>query len=375
MQVPLLDLHVLYDRQRDAIDAAMRDVVERQSFILGPDVDAFEREVEAFLGGGVHAVGVSNGSDAIVLTLLAAGIGPGDEVIVPAFTFVSTGTSVSVVGATPVFADVEPASLNLDPASVAAHLTPRTRAVIPVHLFGRGADVPAIDRALAEAGRTDVLVIEDAAQALGARVDDRPVMTLAPLATTSFFPSKNLGCFGDGGLVVARDAEMAERLRMLRTHGSKQKYFNELVGYNARLDALQAAILRVRLPALLGWCDERRANAARYREAFADLGEHLVLPAGDGPDGRFHHIVNQFTVQVRDRDALQRHLAEHGIGSAVYYPRTLSEQPCFAHLGSDPDAVPVSRAACHHVLSIPVYPGLTADQQSWVIDTVRAFFR
>lgn len=374
MQVPLLDLHVLYERQRAEIDAAMRDVVTRQSFILGPDVEAFEREVETFLGGDVHAVGVSNGSDAIVLALLAAGIGPGDEVIVPAFTFVSTGTSVAVVGATPVFADVEVDSLNIDPASIAERLTPRTRAVIPVHLFGRAADVTAIDRVLADAGRDDVLVIEDAAQALGARLDGRPVMTLAPLATTSFFPSKNLGCFGDGGLVVARDAETAERLRMLRTHGSKQKYFNELVGYNARLDALQAAILRVRLPALPGWCDERRANAARYREAFADLAEHIALPAGDG-DGRFHHIVNQFTIQVRDRDGLARHLTEHGVGSAVYYPRTLAEQPCFAHLGADPDQVPVSRSACHHVLSIPVFPGLSPEQQRYVVDTVRAFFR
>lgn len=373
--IPLLDLSLLYERQRDEIRAAIDRVLEKQAFILGDEVSAFEDEVLAYIGAPGHAaIGVANGSDAIVLALRALGIGPGDEVVCPAYSFTSTATSVSLVGATPVFADVEADSLNLDAARAVERLTPRTRAVIAVHLYGRAADVPALRAALTTAGRDDVAVIEDAAQALGARVDDRAVGTLGDLMTTSFFPSKNLGGFGDGGLVVCEDAEVGERVRTLRAHGARQKYYAELIGQNSRLDALQAAILRVKLPALDGWCDERRENAARYRELLADLpADRVQLPADDA-GGRYRHIYNQFNLLVEERDALQDWLSEVGIGTAVYYPHTLPAQPCYADLGYAPDDTPIATRAAAQSLAIPVYPGLTTEQQDRVAARISAFF-
>lgn len=373
--IPLLDLSLLYERQRDEIRAAIDRVLEKQAFILGDEVSAFEDEVLAYIGAPGHAaIGVANGSDAIVLALRALGIGPGDEVVCPAYSFTSTATSVSLVGATPVFADVEADSLNLDAARAVERLTPRTRAVIAVHLYGRAADVPALRAALTTAGRDDVAVIEDAAQALGARVDDRAVGTLGDLMTTSFFPSKNLGGFGDGGLVVCGDAEVGERVRTLRAHGARQKYYAELIGQNSRLDALQAAILRVKLPALDGWCDERRENAARYRELLADLpADRVQLPADDA-GGRYRHIYNQFNLLVDERDALQDWLSEAGIGTAVYYPHTLPAQPCYADLGYAPADTPVATRAAAQSLAIPVYPGLTTEQQDRVAARISAFF-
>lgn len=376
MTVPLLDLDILYARQRAAIDAAIQRVVASQSFILGPEVAALEAEVETFLEAPVHAVGCGSGSDAIVLALRALGIGPGDEVVVPVHSFTSTATSVDLVGARPVFVDVEADTLNIDPTAVAAALTPRTRAVVAVHLFGRCADVPAIRAALVAAGRPDVRIVEDAAQALGARLDGRRACALADIATISFFPSKNLGAFGDGGMVVTPEADTAALLRMLRAHGAKRKYEAEVVGYNSRLDAIQAAVLRVRLPELDAWCAERRANAARYRELFdrADLPE-VTLPVDDGPDGRFLHIYNQFNLRVRDRDALAADLAARGIGTAVYYPRTLAQQPCYADRGLRDADYPKATAATTDSLAIAVYPGLVAEQQHTVVEAITAFYR
>lgn len=376
--IPLLDLGILYDRQRDAIRAAIDRVLDTQGFILGPEVTAFESEVLAFINAPAsHAIGVANGSDAIVLALRALDIGPGDEVVCPAYSFTSTGTSISLVGATPVFADIEPRALNLDVAAAVAAVTPATRAVIAVHLYGRAADVPALRLALDAAGHGALPIIEDAAQALGAAVDGRAVGCLGDVMTTSFFPSKNLGGFGDGGLVVCRDADVAERVRMLRAHGARTKYCAEYVGQNSRLDALQAAVLRVKLPALRGWCEERRANAAAYREAFAqrDLEAWVQLPADDGPDARFHHIYNQFNLLVDDRDALADHLADAGIGTAVYYPRTLPEQPCYAALGYTPESTPVSSMAAARSLAIPVYPGLPDGAVERVVDAIAGFYR
>lgn len=374
--IPLLDLKLLYARQRDDIRAAIDRVLERQAFILGDEVTAFEQELLAYIEApSATAIGVANGSDAIVLALRGLGIGAGDEVICPAYSFTSTATSISLVGATPAFADVEADSLNLDVSAAVARLSPTTRAVIAVHLYGRAADVPALRAALSRVGRDDVVIIEDAAQALGARVDDQPVGTLGDVMTTSFFPSKNLGGFGDGGLVVAQDAAVGDRIRALRAHGARKKYFAEYVGQNSRLDALQAAVLRVKLPALDGWCAERRANAERYRERFADAlpADRVRLPAGH--DARFHHIYNQFNLQVEDRDGLQASLREAGIGSAVYYPHTLPGQPCYAHLGYAPEDTPVATAAAKRSLAIPVFPGLTQEQVDRVADHVIGFYR
>jgi dTDP-4-amino-4,6-dideoxygalactose transaminase len=376
--IPLLDLSILYERQRDELRAAIDRVLEAQSFILGPEVSAFETEVLAFIDApDAHAIGVANGSDAIVLALRALEIGPGDDVVCPAYSFTSTGTSISLVGANPVFADIDATSLNLDVASAVAAVTPATRAVIAVHLYGRAADVPALRRALDAAGHAGLPIIEDAAQALGASVDGRAVGCLGDMMTTSFFPSKNLGGFGDGGLVVCHDETLAARVRMLRAHGARTKYCAEWVGQNSRLDALQAAVLRVKLPALRGWCDERRANAQAYREAFAGRGLEawVQLPADDGDDGRFHHIYNQFNLLVADRDALAEHLSNEGIGTAVYYPRTLPEQPCYTALGYTPESTPISSMAASRSLAVPVYPGLPAGAVERVVDAIARFYQ
>lgn len=373
MSVPLLDLSALYHEQRDAIDDAIRRVVESQVFIGGPEVDGLEQDVAAYLEGRASAVACGSGSDAIILALRALEVGSGDEVIVPAQSFTSTATSVDVVGATPVFADVDGDTLNLTAAGVVRALTPRTKAVIAVHLFGLPADVPAIREALDAAGRSDVRIIEDSAQSLGARWAEQPACTLGDLATISFFPTKNLGAFGDAGMVVARDPDLAAHIRALRQHGAVTKYNAEFVGYNSRLDAIQAAILRVKLPALDGWCEARRANAARYRTLFGDAGLPDVRMPAEEPAGA-RHIYNQFNLRVADRDRLAAFLGERGIGTAVYYPRTLPQQPCYADLGHTDDAFPNATAAAADSLAIPVYPGLSAAAQREVVAAIAAFY-
>lgn len=368
--IPLLDLHALHQEQRDEIDVAIRRVLDSQHFILGPEVDALEREIAAYLEDDVHAVGCGSGSDAIILALRALEVRDGDEVIVPVHSFTSTSTSVDIVGATPVFVDVEPDTLNIDPGLLAGALCPRTRAVIAVHLFGRPADVPALRAALDEAGRADVAIIEDAAQALGARLDGRRVCTLGDIATISFFPSKNLGAFGDGGMVVARDPDLADTVRLLRAHGARRKYEAERIGQNSRLDAIQAAVLRVRLPRLDDWCNARRANAARYRTLLEARLPARALPVGDGPSDRFHHIYNQFNLRLEARDAVAQALADAEIGTAVYYPRTLAQQPCYAHRALPDAAFPNATRATQDSLAIPIYPGLTEEQQTRVADVI-----
>lgn len=381
MSIPLLDLQVLHARQDAQIQAAIQRVLLHQGFILGPEVAQFEAQVAQYLvesGGGAHveAIGVANGSDALILAMLGLGVEAGDEVILPAFTFVSTGTSVALIGARPVFADVDDQTFNLDIPHTLSLVTPKTRAVIAVHLFGRSADIPALRAGLDAMRRPDIRIIEDAAQALGARLDGHPVCTMGDAGCISFFPSKNLGCYGDGGMVTTPHAEVADRIRMLRAHGSKKKYYNELLGYNSRLDALQAAILGVKLPALDGWCAERRANAQTYRELFDAAGlAQVILPQGDGQPPRFHHIYNQFTLRVTERDALETWLKDHGIGTAVYYPRALSTQPCFDQLNLPQGTTPVSDRLATEVLSVPIYPGLVAEQQRTVVDTIAAFYR
>lgn len=369
MPVPILDLKAQHATIRDEVVAAMMRVVDDQAFILGDPVGQLECKV-AGLSQVRFAVGCANGTDAILLALRALGVGPGDEVIAPPFTFFATAGAIHNVGARPVFVDIDPRTFNVAPAAVAAAVGPRTKAVIAVDLFGQMAP---IEQVVAAAG--GLPVIEDAAQSIGASrvIDGRTVMAgeAAAIGTFSFFPSKNLGGYGDGGMAVTQDEALYEALMKLRTHGSRRTYYHEVVGYNSRLDALQAAVLGAKLPHLAGWSAARRANAAAYDEAFADLPE-VVTPHIDPANTS---IYNQYTLRTTRRDALKAHLAERGIGTAVYYPLPLHLQPCFAYLGYQPGSCPESERAAGEVLSLPVFPELTGAQRDEVIDAVRSFFR
>jgi dTDP-4-amino-4,6-dideoxygalactose transaminase len=367
MGAPLLDLTRQYAPLREEMRAALDRVCDSQRFILGPEVEAFEAESAAALGVS-HAVGVTSGTDALLASLMALGAGPGDEVILPTFTFFATAGVVSRLGARPVFVDVDPVDYCLEPEEVRQRITDRTRAVIAVHLFGQAA---AMDRVLAAAG--EVPVVEDCAQAWGATSADRPVGGIGALGAFSFFPSKNLGCFGDGGLVTTGDERLALLLRQLRMHGQSGVYEHAHVGGNFRLDALQAAVLRVKLPHVPAWVEGRRANARRYPELFAEAGlaDVVGLPA-DLP-GR-GHTFNQYVVRVPDRDALRTHLGDRGIGAAVYYPLPLHLQPCFADLGYRAGEFPVAEAACGEVLALPVFPELTAAEQEEVVAAIADFY-
>jgi dTDP-4-amino-4,6-dideoxygalactose transaminase len=373
MHVPLLDLHGQYETVRDEVERAIRPVIEEQRFILGEPVERLEDAVARYLGT-THAVGCASGTDAILLSLRAMDIGPGDEVVTSPFTFFATAGAIHNVGARPVFADIDPVTFNLDPAAADDALSDRTKAVMPVHLFGQMADMPAF-RKLAD--RRGVGLVEDAAQAIGARQVTPSgagitTGTLGDTATLSFFPSKNLGAFGDGGMVVTNDDRLAERLARLRVHGGRQMYHHEEVGYNSRLDALQAAVLLAKLPHLDSWSAARRENAAYYDEALTGI-EEITTPALRTGAVSVH---NQYTIRVAGdrRDALRDHLEDRGIGSGIYYPVPLHLQACFAHLGYEDGAYPESERACREVLSLPVYPELDEAQREHVARQVRAFF-
>jgi dTDP-4-amino-4,6-dideoxygalactose transaminase len=358
MSVPLMDLADQWAPLRPRILEAVADVIDSGRFILGPNVQAFEEESAAALGAA-HGVGVANGTDALVLALRAYGIGPGDEVICPAYTFYATPESIAAVGAIPVFADIEPTTFQLDPAAVQAAIGPATRAIMAVHLFGH----PAPMRALREiADAHDLVLIEDAAQAFGARLDGRPCGSLGDVATFSFFPTKNLGGFGDGGLVVTDDAEVAERVRELRFHGSRDKRTFTRVGMNSRLDELQAAILRILLPELGGWNAARRAVADRYRAG--GLDRFVTLPGvADGAEPIYHLYV----VRSTDREAVRATLQEAGIGAVVYYDVPHHLQPVFAHLGYREGSLPETERAAREGLALPMYPTLSPAEQEQVL--------
>ncbi len=370
MAVPLLDLRLQYEGLRDELEAAVLDVLRSQHFILGPRVEAFERACAGYCGVP-HALGVSSGTDALLLALMALGIGPGDEVITSSFSFFATAGCVHRVGARPVFVDIEPGSFNLDPAAIEARITPRTKAILPVHLFGQVAE---LDPILDLARRRGLFVIEDAAQAIGAELGGRRAGSLGDVGCFSFFPSKNLGGAGDGGLVTTRDPALHERMRRLRNHGAQPKYFHQFVGGNFRLDAIQAAVLAVKLPHLDAWTAARQRNAATYRGLLADLAAtgRIGLPV-EGPWRR--HIWNQFTIRFPGtRDAVAKHLAGLGIGTEVYYPRPLHLQECFAYLGLAAGAQPESERAAAEVLSVPIFPELTEAQLAEVAAGIRSFF-
>ena len=374
MAVPLLDLRAQHANIRDDTIAAVLRIVDAQTFILGDAVVALEQAV-AELSRTRHAIGCANGTDAILLAMRALDIGRGDEVITTPFTFFATAGTIHNVGATPVFVDIEPATFNIAPDAAAAARTSRTRAVIPVDLFGQMASVERVSAAM-----PGIPVIEDAAQSIGARrrIDGDWVMAgeRATIGTFSFFPSKNLGGFGDGGMIVTQDDAIAERLRRLRVHGGAKQYFHDEVGYNSRLDALQAAVLSAKLPHLGGWSAKRRENAAYYDAAFADLARHgaiaspFVAPENES-------IFNQYTVRVMDgrRNELQEFLKARGVGTSVYYPLPLHQQPCFAYLGYRTGQMPESERAAAEVLSLPIFPELTRSQLDEVIAAVHAFFK
>ena len=369
-QIHYLDLKAQFQAIRTDVMEAIARVMESQHFILGTEVDQFETEIAHYLGTP-HAIACASGSDALVLSLMAAGIGPGDEVITSPFTFVATAGSIARVGATPVFVDINPETFNILPAAIDAAITTRTRAIIPVHLFGLPADMDPISSI---AVRHAIPVIEDAAQAIGANYKNRAVGTIGQFGCFSFFPSKNLGGAGDGGLVVTNDSAMAEKLRMLRVHGSKKKYQHELLGTNSRLDALQAAILRVKLPHLQLWTNARRVHAERYRGLFRELlgGTEIHIPSV--PSSEYNHVYNQFTIRSNSRDELRNHLRTSGLPTEIYYPLPLHLQPAFQYLGYEAGQLPVAEKASREVLSLPIYPELSEQHQEILVRKIAAFF-
>jgi len=390
--VPLLDLKAQYATLREEIREAIDRVADTQQFILGPEVEALEREVAAY-SQCEFGIGVSSGSDALLVALMAIDLKPGDEVITSPYTFFATAGAVSRLSARPVFVDIDPLTYNLDPAKVAAAITDRTRAIIPIHLYGQMADM---DPLLELAREHKLHVIEDAAQAIGAESRGRRAGSVGDLSCFSFFPSKNLGGFGDGGMVTTNDAELAKRVKLLRNHGYSPKYYNKVVGGNFRLDAIQAAVLRVKLKYLDGWTEARQRNADTYRRLFAEAELSIKPTAVSVSDGSStsvgqlkemsgvvlplevaegRHIYNQFVIRSGQRDQLIQHLKDHKIGTEIYYPVPMHVQECFADLGYQPGDFPLSELAAAETLALPIYPELTDEMLSIVVDAIADFYR
>ncbi|HEY0376094.1 MAG TPA: DegT/DnrJ/EryC1/StrS family aminotransferase [Pyrinomonadaceae bacterium] len=371
MKVPLLDLRAQYEPLKEEMQEAVRRVLDSQQFILGPDVAALEEEIARYTGAR-HAVACASGSDALLLALMALDIRSGDEVVTTPYSFFATAAAIARVGARPVFVDVEPATYNLDVSKIEAAVTERTRAVMPVHLYGQCAEMDALTEISL---RHNLPIIEDAAQAIGAEDGGGRAGAMGSIGCFSFYPSKNLGAAGDAGMMTTNDDALADRLRSLRVHGSRTKYQHELLGVNSRLDSLQAAVLRVKLPHLDSWSDARRANAERYDRLFEDAGltEEVGLPF---VREHVRHIFNQYVVRVRDgrRDALAEHLKQSGIGTDIYYPIPLHLQTCFNYLGHNEGDFPEAERAARESLALPVYPELTAKQQGYVVEMIREFF-
>lgn len=344
-------------------------VLESQYFILGEEVAEFEKEI-APLTGCRFAIGCASGSDALLLALMALEVRPGDEVITTPFTFFATAGSISRLQVRPVFVDIDPVTYNMDPGQVESAITPKTRAIMPVHLFGLCADM---DPILEAADRHHLPVIEDAAQAIGAQYHGKRAGSLGLFGCFSFFPSKNLGGAGDGGMITTNDAGLADTLRMLRVHGSRQRYQHEKIGINSRLDALQAAVLRVKIRHLDDWTAGRQTNAARYRELFRAHGLETVVTAPTAPDG-YTHVYNQFTIRTTRRDALREHLKKRGLPTEIYYPVPLHLQTAFAYLGYRRGDFPQAELSAEQVLSLPIYPELTADRQRKLVTEIEQFF-
>lgn len=385
--VPLLDLKAQYATLQPELEQALLRVAASQVSILGPEVDALEAEVAAYLGVN-HAIGVSSGTDALLIAFMALNIGPGDEVIVPTFSFFATAGCVSRTGATPVFVDVDSVSMNITASAIEKAITPRTKAIVPVHLFGLAANM---DDIMSVANKHGIAVVEDCAQAIGTQTSDgRRVGGIGLIGCFSFYPTKNLGAFGDAGLVTTNDAELATRLRMLRNHGMEPRYYHSIIGGNFRIDAMQAAVLRVKLPHLPAWHAARRRNAALYERLFMSLGlssgsgrtefsaeDAILLPAGiagteQAPDV---HIANQYTIRVKHRNQMREWLRERGIGTEVYYPVPFHRQECFSFMQCNDSDFPVSNCLSATVLSLPIYPELTEQQITEVAESIAEFCR
>jgi dTDP-4-amino-4,6-dideoxygalactose transaminase len=372
MKVPLLDLKAQYATIKAEVDAAIAEVMESQHFILGPKVEECEKEVAKY-SACAHGIGVSSGSDALLACLMAEQIGPGDEVITTPYTFFATAGAISRVGATPVFVDIDPSTYNLSVSQIASRITSRTKAIVPVHLYGQMADMGAVMRAAESHG---LIVIEDAAQAIGAEDGGRRAGSIGHYGCFSFFPSKNLGAAGDGGMIVTNDPQRAERLKRLRNHGAKPKYHHQIIGGNFRLDAIQAAIVTAKLRHLDEWTAARQRNAKRYDTLFAEAGlvggtqsPAIGLPATVTD----RHIFNQYVIRVPQRDELQAALTLKEIGTEVYYPVPMHLQGCFAHLGYSAGAFPESERAAKQTLALPIHPELTDSQARYVVDCIRGW--
>ncbi|HZS11174.1 MAG TPA: DegT/DnrJ/EryC1/StrS family aminotransferase [Nitrospirales bacterium] len=374
MAVPLLDLKAQHEPLHQELMAAIEQVVKSQAFILGPEVQKLEAAIATYCGAR-HAIGVASGTDALLIALMALGIGPGDEVVTSPYSFFATAGVIARVGAKPVFVDIDPVSYNLDPARIEKALTAATKAIIPVHLYGQCADMEPV---LALAAKRRLKVIEDAAQAIGAEYrDGRRAGSMGTIGCFSFFPSKNLGAMGDAGMVTTNDAQLAERLTILRVHGSKPKYYHAMIGGNFRLDSLQAAVLNVKLKYLDGWTRRRQENAARYGKLFAARGlqkagirlpETMYAAAGV----KHHHIYNQYVIRIPERDRVIERMKQAGIGVEVYYPVPFHLQECFRYLGYKAGDFPESERAARETLALPIYPELTEAQQAEVVDQLAA---
>ena len=371
MKVPLLDLQAQYATIRDEVRTAIDGVFETQQFVLGLEVEALETEIARY-SQAQFAIGCASGSDALLLALMSCGVGRGDEVITTPFSFFATASAIVRLGARPVFVDIDERTYNINSSLVADAITDHTKAIVPVHLYGQCAEM---DPLIALGQQRGVSIIEDAAQAIGAEDGGRRAGSMGAIACFSFYPSKNLGGAGDGGMLVTNDREHAQRLRMLRVHGEETKYFHQLVGINSRLDALQAAVLRVKLRHLDDWVDARQVNARRYEVMFGDAGlsDEIDLPF---VRSNRRHVFHQFVIRVRDgrRDALRAYLGERSVGAEVYYPVPLHLQKCFSNLGYAEGNFPASELAARETLALPIYPELTEEQRHFVVGTIRQFF-
>ena len=371
MNIPLLDLKAQFQPLRTEILAAIEQVCDEQGFVLGPRVVAFEEAVARYTGAR-FAVSCASGSDALLLSLMSLGVGAGDEVITVPFTFFATAGAISRLGAKPVFIDIQQDSYNLDPAQIEQAITSRTKAIIPVHLFGQCADMMAINRIAAARG---IPVIEDACQAIGAAQNGLRGGVLGAMGCFSFFPSKNLGGFGDGGMITTNDQRLADSLAMLRVHGSRVRYLHDAIGINSRLDALQAVILHIKLKYLDQWAEGRRRNAAMYERLFRQAAladDHVAPPVTH--EGNFH-VYNQYTVRVSQRDDLRAYLKEKGVGTEIYYPLPMHLQNCYKDLEHKKGSFPVSEQAAEQVLSLPIYAELSVKHLAYVVETIAAFYR
>ncbi len=373
MQVPLLDLKGQFASIKDEVMQEIAAVCESQNFILGSKVENFEKEAAAYCSSK-YACGVSSGSDALLMCLMVEGIGSGDEVITTTFSFFATAGAIARVGAKPVFVDIEARTFNISPEAIEKAVTPKTKAIIPVHLFGQSANMSKI---METAEKHKLVVIEDAAQAIGSEYEGRRVGSIGHYGCFSFFPSKNLGCFGDGGMVTTNDEKRYDLLKIFRNHGSNPKYYHKFIGGNFRLDALQAAVLSIKLRHLEKWTVARQKNAAEYRNLFsvAGLGDKVLMPVK--AEYRTRHIYNQFCIMLENaeiRNALKEHLANAGIGSDIYYPVPLHRQECFASLGYEKGSLPLSEEAAERILALPIYPESSSTQRDYVVSKIKSFF-